>query len=540
MPLCGQYAPPLRGPLLVTGTFGELRSDHFHAGLDFRAAVGTPVYSVADGYVSRIKISAGGYGQAIYIDHPDGRRSVYGHLEALAPALHDTVRRLQYQRESFALDFTPKPNSFPVVRGQEIGEVGNRGFSFGPHLHFELRDSTDAPLNPLALGFAVADTRPPQLRKLRVYALGDRDAPVAITEYALSDGDLPDTIRVASGRVGLGLSAFDRQNAMPNRNGIYAASVTVAGRQTFAFRYDRIPFDRTEYLNALTDFAAWKQSSSWYYLLYTRTREALFWTDDRELGDGIIDMRPGEARSVTIAVSDYAGNTVERDFVLCFSEDVSPASPPEPYVYVAPEGRASVVDTGGMRLELPATALYDETLLNYVRLPDGSAGQYSDSHLLHDTNTPLHGRAQLTLPATRTVPDSLRERSYIGRCTQDGKYVSMGGHWAGDRMVTTISSFGTYAIRVDTLAPTVRIERFGTDQRGSQSFSVLVEEEAGGGIRYRGEVDGRWVLLEHHAKSGQLRHTYVPGEIGSGMHTFTLTVSDRRGNERRFTRRFRR
>jgi len=129
-----QYDAPLRGPLLVTGTFGELRSDHFHAGLDFRASTNTPVYAVADGYVSRIKVSPGGYGQAIYVDHPDGHRSVYAHLETLAPELLDTVRVRQFAEEEFRQDLNFGPNDFPVTRGQKIGGVGNRGHSFGPHL----------------------------------------------------------------------------------------------------------------------------------------------------------------------------------------------------------------------------------------------------------------------------------------------------------------------------------------------------------------------------------------------------------------------
>ena len=543
--LLAQYTPPLRGPLLITGTFGELRSDHFHGGLDFRAPVGTPVYAVNEGYISRIRVSGGGYGQAIYVDHPDGKRSVYGHLEVLAPEYLDTIRALQYARESFEIDYRPDSTAFPVRQGQQIGGVGNRGFSFGPHLHFELRESvTDAPRNPLSLGFTVPDTRIPQLRKLKVYGLDAHDRPVEETEYDLLDGSLPDTIRVSQTRVGLGIKAYDRQNAMPNWNGIYAAELRVAGRPVFSFAYDRIPYEDTEYLNALTDYAAWKRNSSWYYLLYTPTPAAMFWRDaaqESAPATGVQQLVPGKPLAMEVVVRDFAGNADRRQVILLLDRDLAPAAPPPaPYVYELPAGQPSTIDTGRLRLELPATALYTDLPFKYVRLVDESPNYLSDAHQLHEEWTPLHGRAELWLTPRVKVPPALRPHAYIGRCGKDGTYRSVGGRWKDDRMVAPIGSFGTYAMLLDTVPPIVRIEQFRTDLRGAKGFSVLLEEEAGGPLTYRGTVDGRWVLLEYDAKSGSLTHSFVPGEIGAGTHAFELRVVDQRGNETGFTRQFRR
>ena len=539
--LAAQYVPPLRGELRITGTFGELRSDHFHAGLDFRAAVGTPVYAVGGGYISRIRISGGGYGQAIYVDHPDGKRSVYAHLEALTPRLRDTVRALQYANERFELDYRPDSLAFPVARGEPIGSVGNRGFSFGPHLHFEIRESaTDAPVNPLSLGFAVVDTRAPVLQQLQLYTLGVTNRPGRAETYDLVAGQLPDTLRVASRRIGLGLKAFDRQDAMPNRNGIYRVALYVDEKLTYAFTYDRIPYEQTEYLNALTDYAAWKERSSWYYLLFARTPRAVFWTDTLTT-DGTIDLTVGRPRRVQLRVQDYAGNEAERSFIL-LAEGPPPAAPP-PVVwgrYALPAGEESVIDTGELYLHLPAAALYEDLLMDYVYLPDSSAGQVSATHQLHDARTPLHGQATLKLTPTVGLSDTLGARVFVGRCGEDGTFRSVGGRWEEDRMVAEISTFGRYALRLDTVAPVIRIEQFRTDLRGQRGFSVLVEEESGGGIDYRGEVDGDWVLLEYDAKRGQLRHDFADGAIGPGQHTFTLRVSDRRGNVATLRRPFRR
>ena len=543
--LPAQYTPPLRAPLLITGTFGELRSDHYHGGLDFRAAVGTPVYAVREGYISRIRVSGGGYGQAIYIDHPDGKRSVYGHLEVLVPEYLDTIRALQYARESFEIDFRPDSMAFPVAQGQRIGGVGNRGFSFGPHLHFEIRESaTDAPLNPLSLGFAVPDTRSPQLRKLRIYALDDKDRSVEALDYDLLDGSLPDTIRVTSNRIGLGIKAYDRQNAMPNWNGIYGAELRVDGREAFAFTYDRVAYEDTEYLNALTDYAAWKESSSWYYLLYARTPAALYWRQSEErtaAHNGMLTLETNVPRNVAISVRDFAGNVSQREFVLLLTTPAAPAAPADvPYVYLLPAGEPSVIDTGGMRLELGADALYDELRFQYTRLADDSDGLLSDVHQLHRGTTPLHGEGVLRLTPRRRLPAGLQSRAYIGTCGKNGGYRSVGGAWEDEQLVASIGTFGTYAILLDTVPPEVRVKQFGTDLRRAASFSVLIDDAVGGGLAYRGTVDGRWVLMEYDAKSGSLTHTFEPDRIGSGTHVFELTVGDGRGNQTVFTRSFRR
>ncbi|MEM9837108.1 MAG: M23 family metallopeptidase, partial [Bacteroidota bacterium] len=279
----GHYAPPIKGPLLVTGTFGELRSDHFHAGLDFRGAVGTPVYSVADGYISRVLISAGGYGQAIYVDHLDGYRSVYGHLSALRDDLIDTVRSLQYEWEQFTLDLRFDSLAFPVRQGDQIGKIGNRGYSFGPHLHFEIRDqASDTPLNPLDFGIKVADTRPPQLRQLKLYELDQnlntiREIPLELSRLKSGDYTVQSApIEVYSPIIGTGIKAYDRQNGMPNYNGIYSAHLY---RDTtnllHGFTYDSISYEETRYLNAHTDYAAWNANKSWFHRLYLLPGDAL-------------------------------------------------------------------------------------------------------------------------------------------------------------------------------------------------------------------------------------------------------------------------
>ncbi|MEM6772372.1 MAG: M23 family metallopeptidase, partial [Bacteroidota bacterium] len=337
------YAQPIKGPLLVTGTFGELRSDHFHAGIDFRASTNTPVYSVADGFVSRITISGGGYGQAVYVDHPDGHRSVYAHLEYLAPALRDTVRARQFADESFSQDLRFTPDDLPVKRGDPLGGVGNRGHSFGPHLHFEIRKaSNDAPLNPLAFGFVVPDSRAPQIRKLRVYELLDGNREVGQQTVELlnrkNSYSTKDTIVVSTPLVGLALKAYDRQNGMPNWNGIYGGQLYADTTLVFDFTWDEIPYEQTEYLNALTDYADWKQNTSWFHRFWALTQDAMFWTEAGEVPyNGSLRLRPNLPLPVSMRVLDFAGNVSTLNFTLVYRPNGSP-HPSLPHQYFLPAG----------------------------------------------------------------------------------------------------------------------------------------------------------------------------------------------------------
>jgi hypothetical protein len=558
------YDAPLGGPLLVTGTFGELRSDHFHAGLDFRASVNTPVYAVADGFVSRIAVSSGGYGQAVYIDHPDGHRSVYGHLETLAPELIDTIRKRQFSEEEFRQNILFDAITFPVKRGDKIGGVGNRGHSFGAHLHFEMREvEGDAPVNPMAFGFSIPDTRPAQIRNLRVYELDGQGLEVSartLTPSAARGGGyiVDDTIFVTHQRVGLALKAYDRQNAMPNWNGIYGGELYVDTTQIYNFRFDRIPFEQTEYLNAMTDYAEWEENTSWFHRFWTlpnqqfQARPLVQSKGIKEQGEkaapqynGVLKLQAAAPLPVKMRVLDHAGNTSDLGMVLVYRPDADTLPHSRPHQYFLPAGEPSIIDNGALRLELDDDALYRNCFFRYARLPDASAGHLSATHALHDHLTPLHGTARLSLLPDRPVPDSLRPFVFLGHCTDEGKWVSNGGQWAEDdatgRFQATISTFGDYALFLDTIPPKVEINYFSTDLRRAGGFSILVKDNVSGGrLDFRGTINGQWVLLEYDGKSDKLTYNFDDGDPGPGQHRFELVVIDGRGNDTTWARNFRR
>jgi hypothetical protein len=492
------------------------------------------------------------------------------------------VRVRQFAEEEFRQDLHFGPDDFPVVRGQKIGGVGNRGHSFGPHLHFEMREQAgDVAVNPLAFGFSIPDTRAPAIRKLRVYELDEQGLETGsqtITPTALREGNyhVADTVVVTSRRIGLALKSYDRQNAMPNWNGIFGGDLYADSTLIFEFRFARIPFEETEYLNALTDYADWKENKSWYHRFWALSRRqfrapmpkdtvgpfaflntlqdhnitseelAARTQDARNVKgtgsyDGSLLLQPEKPLLLRLRAVDFAGNATELGLVVVYRPtSIAPAS--EPHQYFLPSEEPSIIDNGDMRLELDSNALYRDCFFRYARLPDRSADHLSDVHQLHDYLKPLHGSAHLHLRPVAQISDELRDHVFLGSCNDAGDLSSNGGSWTDDgRIAARISTFGDYGLFLDTIPPTVEINYFNTDLRRAAGFSVIMEDNVSGGrMTYRGTIDGEWVLLEHDGKSGKLNYSFANGEPGPGEHTFVIEVEDARGNATRWERRFRR
>jgi hypothetical protein len=311
------FRPPLDIPLILSGTFGELRSNHFHAGIDIKTQQrqGLPVYAVAEGTVSRIKISHWGYGKVIYIAHPNGYTTVYAHLQKFGRGIEEYVKKLQYQKQRYELEVFPKFGELTISRGDTIAYSGNTGGSAGPHLHFEIRNSLDEkPTNPLLYGLEVRDATNPAITGLFSYPLSD-DAQVnrygnrtKIRFRRQADGTyLADSV-VASGLIGFGIEAYDRQDMAANKNGVYRMVQAVNGKTYTDMAFDAFSFGESRRINTLIDYS--------YYAHHRSRIQKLFRAPGNSLSlyttlynDGMIRVIPGQRYEVDLRVSDLAGNT---------------------------------------------------------------------------------------------------------------------------------------------------------------------------------------------------------------------------------------
>ena len=527
----GTFRSPVNHPIKTSGTFGELRQDHFHAGLDVRSArgvAGDDIFAVDSGYVSRIKISAAGYGNALYVDHPHtATRTLYAHLDELAPGLRRYVDSVHYARESFEIDVYPAPGTLPLRRGERLGTMGNTGSSFGAHLHFETRlIADDAAFNPLLYDFPVADTRPPDIGGVTVYRRVDParlPVPLARLTDLRRDGDgtyvLADTVRVPAGEIGLGLKAVDRQGGTRNRNGVFRIESRCDGQVHWRTTYDTVAFEDTRYIQAHYDYAARQGDDGYYYRLHRLPADALPRLYDVYPDDGFVALGFGESRTLEVTASDPFGNASTLRFAV-LADDESPAPPPPPHTHVLHPGVPSEIALdAGATLAVPGEAVYADTYLTLAVDSTSADGDLSPCYRLGDPAEPLQAPLQLELPLAG-VPMRLRAKTYLAACGEASEGNVHGELTTGSRArAFRLWEWGDYALRADTVPPRiVALDRY--------TYRISDDVTATADLRYRVTQNGEWVLAELDAKSDRL--SVRRDLLGAGP--LAVEVWDRAGN----------
>jgi len=539
-PYAQDFVPPLGIPLRLTGNFGELRNNHFHAGLDIATdqTTGLPVYACAEGYVSRIVVGPNGYGKALYLTHPNGLTTVYGHLEAYGEGIAQYVRAQQYEREQFELDLALAPNTLLITKGQVVAKSGNTGASAGPHLHFEVRRG-DTPLNPLACGFTIADSRPPELSHLYAYPYWDGFPAQAPKSYALTKvgtrwQPAGGVIRVPGRRAGLALYAWDRQDGRENRNGVYRMEMLLDGKPHFRFQMDSLPYAKRRYLNAHLDYRLNMESQRKVHRLFKLPGNGLGIYSFLP-GEGLLELGPGVSHEVEIRVYDYSGNLTTVAFRVQSDSLGKPS--PKPYQSEVAWADGTTFEADGIRMELAEGSLYEDLYLNYGQ-EKGSG--WSDKYRLGDSYTPIHREATISIRANK-VPERYRDKALVVNVDDAGRRKTLGGTWVDGYMQTKSDKLGEFYVMIDSVAPVVNSVNLKAGQwvGPKARLSFKISDNLSGIKSYRGEIDGHWVLFEYEPKNSLLYHD-LEGTLEPGRHVLVLLIKDERGNstERRiaFTR----
>ncbi len=309
-------------PNFLAGTMGELRNTHFHGGIDIRTnnRIGLPVLTTQDGFITRASVSAFSYGTALFITHPDGKTSVYGHLDKYNGKLATFIRQQQYQKKSFEIDLFFKPGEFPVRKGDTIAFSGNTGSSSGPHLHFEIRDGNYV-LNPLKFGFKeIKDNIPPAAQKIALKTLDDQSRindrfgrfEFTMIRKSATEFILPAPI-LAHGNIGVELLADDRMDETHARCGINYIEMFADSQQVFTQTIEKVDLDETRSILALMDYKTLEIKGKRFNKLYIDDGNNLdFYTSTNS---GIIRV-DGTDRAVRIAMRDESGNKSNATFRL--------------------------------------------------------------------------------------------------------------------------------------------------------------------------------------------------------------------------------
>jgi hypothetical protein len=545
------FINPLDIPMSLAGTFGEIRSDHYHTGIDIRTdgKEGLPVHAVAKGYISRIVVSPYGYGNALYITHPDGYISLYGHLSHFNKVITNYVKKRQYAEEKYQQDINVIPGQFNVNQGDTIAFSGSTGAAEGPHLHFEIRDSkSEDPINPLLAGYPLVDNLAPIIKGIALYPLNDSSSingkhqPFYMKAEKINGHYILVSNKVihAYGSIGAGISCYDIAEGAENRNGPYIKLLKDNNDTIYYSRMDVLHFATSRFVNGHIDYAA----------MHSRidTLEYSFLQDNDKLNiyrklvnKGRINCKINAKHTFEYVVSDFNGNTSNLEFTL-LGEENKPAiyHDTAKYVAIANWRDPFNYEGNGIKIQIPAGALFNTMHFNYS--VDSSKGntEISPIYNIQDENTPLSANYILMIKPKPDLPDSLMKKAVVVRLEGERK-ASIGGTWDNGYMTVHPKGFGRYVVMIDLYRPIIRpINIFkGKDMSRDKDIAFEVTDNLSGVKYFRATVDGKWILTEFNPKNNEVYYTFDE-HVGKGKHHLRFVVSDEVGNtnvyEAEFTR----
>lgn len=531
------FRNPLDVTLILSGTFGELRPNHFHSGLDIKTQhrEGLKVYAVADGYVSRIKISTFGYGKALYITHPNGYTSVYAHLQKFSPEIEAYIKKLQYEKESFEIEVFPKPDELPVVKSDVIAYSGNTGGSGGPHLHFEIRDNQERPINPMLFGLDIKDTTTPTIKNIYVYAI-DEDSHVNFSRereklrlIKLDNGDYTVENIKAYGKIGFGIETNDRQDLATNNNGVSNIQTVFNGSRNFEIDFKRFSFDETRHLNRLIDYEHYKTEKKRIQKLFVEPNNPLSMYKNLD-NNGFLIIRDSTASVYKICVKDFQNNnswiTINIEGEL--SQDVKQKKEFKTDYFIYANKTNELVDKN-LEVHFPQNSFYDDFFIDFQ--------VQNDTLILHDDIVPVKDNFTISYDISN-YNKSDSNQLYIARLVgYKNQYALYSNTFRkGNFLTTSTKTLGTYALTLDKDAPTIEPVNFSEGKWLSnyRYLKIKIEDKGSGISNYRATINGKWILMEYDYKTNILQYDFNDGVSEESKNNLKLIVTDNVGNSTTF------
>lgn len=540
-------APPLKIPLLLSGNFGEIRTNHLHSGLDFKTygLPGLNVYAIDDGYISRIKIEQGGFGKAIYINHANGYTSVYGHLLSLSADIDSLCDDYHYSNNKFGVEIFTKPNKYRVKKGEFVALAGNSGGSMGPHLHFEIRETnSQMPVNiQRFFSLTITDTIPPTIFNVWIYPMDSTsfvnhlNVPQRFKvkeKYgkAILEAEQP---IIVQGNISFGIETLDFMNSSMNTLGVYSIELFRNNILEFSQVIDRILFSENRSVNSLIDYGYYFSNKKRINRLYVQPNNKLPIYNNVRNG-GVIAINDLSVSNIRIRLCDNNLNVSEIKFnIKGFVKDKSKALKTTVNKEVTKRidcTTSNFFRNNQMEINFPALSVFDNFTLRYQQLPK-TYGFYSNIHYVNNEDVPIN-KAIILKIKPKNLPLKLHHKALLCRLDNRGVIDWYGGVYADGYVSAPIRSFGKYAIVVDTVAPVIElITAFVKDKNFTDwdKIAFTVKDSQSGLSSFSGKIDGKWVLFEYDEIQDLIYYRFNLKRLKSNvMHSLSFEAIDKKGN----------
>ena len=532
----GYFRNPLNIAPDASGTFGELRSTHFHAGDDYRTQqkIGLPLHAAAEGYVSRVRVQIGGGGNSVYINHPNGFTSVYLHMDSFNDALTKIIRAEQYKQQRFDVDMELKQGQVKLTKGQFIGNAGNTGGSAGPHLHFEIRDTkSQHPLNPQLFGLHFTDKFAPTINGIMVYDLEEplfnentgrryqQLKALGSGRYALASG-APISV---NGKFGLGINTIDRHRAGGFQNGVYSIELFLDGKSVSTVLFEELDFNTSSAIHSYIDFPHFKRSKAKVQKSFKDPGNPIQIFKNLN-NQGIMELNDDKIHDVKYVVKDVHGNCSELDFKVRNNPSYAAKKNPikgELFQYA----KDNSFSADEVKVEIPKGSLYGDVDFIYSKSA-ARPNSYSSVHHVQNNLTPLFSTYKLSIKPT-ILPSHLESKALLAS-VQGG---SVGGKFENGWVTVNTKIFGSFYVTVDTIAPTITPRNFsnGKNVSGQSKIDFTISDNFSGIQSFNSYIDDKWVLMEYDSKNRHVWHRFEPS-LSKGQHTFKFVVKDWKDNEK--------
>ena len=537
----GDY--PLEIPIILSGTFGELRPNHFHAGIDIKTkgTEGFKVYSIGDGYVSRIQITHGGYGKALYIKHDNGQSSVYAHLQKFSPKIEKIVKEIQYSKESYTFRTYPSKDEIRISEKELIGFSGNTGRSFGPHLHYELRDELDRPINPMAFkNYSVKDTIPPVVLGLYYKLIPENSisgSNSSFNELKLKKISnnlfISDTLKT-SGPVGFGINSFDRMNNTWNKMGLSNIKTNIDGNEIFNMDLNSFSYDEWRHINTFIDYPYYKNKKIKIQKLYIEEFNPLDMYK-RSLGDGVVKINETNVTYLySVKLFDFNKNQSEILVPIQWvkQNDLSNRKLDFENMFKVNKDSTYNFKFPSAKVSIEKNSFYTDKIIQI----------FEENNLLHvdKDSIPLLKGITIKMDVSR-YNDSIRNRTYIGRIGENKKSSFVSSKKEENYVIAKVNNLGDFVIKIDSIKPNVSVIDISDNQwiSNRKNLNIKISDNESGVKNYRGTINDKWILLEYNPMKGILSYDFNDNvNRDDAKNVLEIKIEDNVGNEKKLIKTF--